>query len=139
MKKTLLYRYFKIGGIPKKLRPVLESEGIVVSDEGIGGWVFLRDFRAPGKRFLHRITGFSGFLVITHRRIIAYAYWKPVINVPVDDPRVSAIKSALLDPEHLELSLESSIFHADWQGRIVLKLNTSKARSFHSAISSIRG
>ena len=138
MNKTFLYRYFKIGGIPKKLRPVLEAEGIVAADEGIGGWIFLRDFRAPGKRFLHRVTGFSGFLVITHRRILAYAYWKPVINVPVDDPRVSGIKSVLLDSEHLELTLESSIFHADWQGRIVLRLNTARAPSFHSAITGIQ-
>ena len=139
MKKTLLYRLFKIGGIPKKLRPILEAEGIVVADEGIGGWVFLRDFKAPGKRFIHRITGFSGFLTVTHRRIIAYAYWKPVINVPVDDPRVSGIKSALLDSGHLEISVESSIFHADWQGRVVLRLNTAKACAFHSAITGIRG
>lgn len=135
MRKTLLYRLFKIGGIPKKLRPVLESEGIVVCDEGIGGWAYMKEFRAPGKRFLHRITGFSGFLVITHKRVIAYAYWKPVINVQVDDPRVSEIKSKLVDPEHLELSLESSMFNADWRGRILFRLNTPKAREFHSAIS----
>ncbi len=37
MTKTILYRLFKAGGIPDKLRPVLESENIVVCDEGING------------------------------------------------------------------------------------------------------
>lgn len=137
LRKTLLYRFFKIGGIPKKLRPVLESEGILVCDEGIGGWVIMKDFRAPGKRFRHRIAGFSGFLVITHKRVIAYVFWKPVINVPVDDPRVFELKSELVGPDLIELSFESSAFDSKWQGRFVLSLSTLKAREFHSAINSL--
>jgi hypothetical protein len=38
MKKTTLYRLFGVGSVPKKLLPVLETEGVVVLDEGIGGW-----------------------------------------------------------------------------------------------------
>jgi hypothetical protein len=38
MNKTLLYRLFGLGRIPRHLRPLVESEGIVVADEGIGGW-----------------------------------------------------------------------------------------------------
>ena len=52
MSKTLLFRLFGAGKIPEKIRPHLEAEGIVVADEGIGGWYRTRDLKAPGKRFI---------------------------------------------------------------------------------------
>ena len=137
MKKTVLYRLFKIGGIPKKLRAFLDSEEIVVSDEGIGGWAIMKDFSAPGKRFLHRREGFSGFLVITRKRIIAYTYWKPVINVMVDDPRLKDIKAELVNHECIGLSFESSDFNPGWKGRVELRFNTPRASEFYSVITGL--
>ena len=95
MGKTILYHLFKLGGIPKKVRPVLEAEGLVIYDEGIGGWMVARKFKAPGKRFRHRWKGFSGFLAITEKRIVSYAYFHPQINIPLDDPRLSSLHTEL--------------------------------------------
>jgi hypothetical protein len=50
MKKTLPYRLFGLGRIPRQLRPMLESEGIVVADEGIGGWFITKHVNGPGRR-----------------------------------------------------------------------------------------
>ncbi|GMR22244.1 MAG: hypothetical protein BMS9Abin37_0579 [Acidobacteriota bacterium] len=36
MSKTLLHRLFGFGGVPKAMKPILEQEGIVLLDEGIG-------------------------------------------------------------------------------------------------------
>lgn len=137
MRKTVLYRLFKIGGIPKKLRTLLESEEIVVSDEGIGGWAIMKDFHAPGKRFLHRREGFSGFLAITRKRVVAYTYWKPVINVPMDDPGLKAITAELVDHECIDLSFESADFNPGWKGRVVLRFKTPRAPEFYSVITSL--
>jgi len=131
MGHTLLYRLFKIGGIPKKLRPVLEAEGMVVVDEGIGGWVITKDVKGPGKRFKHRMEGFSGFLAITQKRIIAYTYWKRQINSSVEDPRISALHADLSSSQSIVLSFESSAFRDDWQGIIKLHFKTSKAQKFY--------
>jgi len=134
MSKTLLYRLFRVGGIPKRLRPILEDEGIIVADEGIGGWLITRDFRAPGRRFRNRAEGFTGFLAITSKRVVAFAYGKPVINVPVDDPRLSGFEVRLNHPAQLEISFEASVFRPGWQGRMVLRFDTPKARQFYSGV-----
>ena len=91
MKKTILYRLFKIGGIPKKIGPVLAAEGIEVSDEGIGGWFVTKNVKGPGKRYINRTEGFSGCLVVTGKRIVCFTYGKRQINISVEDPKMSEV------------------------------------------------
>ena len=45
MRKALTYRLFGWGAIPKRVRPVLESEGIVVVDEGMRGWFVAKNVK----------------------------------------------------------------------------------------------
>jgi hypothetical protein len=137
LRKTILYRLFKIGGIPKKIRPDLESEGIVVSDEGIAGRVIMKNFRSRGKLFKYRMTGISGCLVITKKRVVAYAYWNCIVNVPVNDVRLSEIKKKLNGPGQIELSFESSAFTPGWKGQIIIRFNTPKAGEFYSVFNSL--
>jgi hypothetical protein len=49
MKKTLLHRIFGWGRIPKRYAPTLHNEGIILLDEGIGGSITFKKFRAPGR------------------------------------------------------------------------------------------
>ena len=49
MRKSLLYTLFRLGRVPREALSVLESEGIVVLEEGLRGSVTLRNFRAPGR------------------------------------------------------------------------------------------
>lgn len=137
MQKTLLYRLFGIGGIPKKLRPVLETEQIVVSDEGVGGWYITKDFTAPGKRSINRKEGFSGCLAVTKKRLICYTYGKRQINISVDDPKISAFYVEIVKPQTMAVSFESSLFHDDWKGVITLLFKTEKAQEFYDALISV--
>jgi len=134
MKKTFLYRLFGIGSIPKKLRPLLEQEGIVVSDEGISGWFIAKHINAPGKRYRHRSEGFSGCLVVTKERVICYTYGKCQINISVKDPKIANLYVAILKGEKLCLSFESSDFREGWNGLIEFRFNTNKAHQFHEAL-----
>lgn len=134
MRKTILYRLFKIGGIPKKLRPVLEAEKIILFDEGIGGWFITRNLKAPGKRFKYRREGFSGFLAITKKRIIAYTFWKRQINISVEDPKISELFVQIVTPQSISISFESSVFNRGWQGAIELRFNTSRAPKFYEVL-----
>jgi len=138
MRKALLYRLFKIGRIPGKIRPLLESEGIRICDEGVRGWVFTRKFRAPGKRYRYRKTWFAGFLAITGKRIIAYTFWKPIINIGIDDSRMSEIEIDLKTPEKLVFTFESNLFHPDMQGQIEVGFNTPEAGEFYRLIRSFQ-
>ncbi len=130
MGKSILYRLFKIGAIPKDLRPVLESEGIVVSDEGMGGWFVTRNFKAPGRRSLYKKRWISGCLVVTKKRVICCIFGRQQINIPVGDPNMSFLYAKLLKAQAMALSFESAMFHDDWQGVIELRLEQKKLKSF---------
>jgi len=134
MSTTLLYKIFRIGSIPKKLRSTLKAEEIVISDEGIGGWFITRNLKAPGKRYIHREQGFTGFLVITQIRILCYTYWKRQINISVQDPLISSLFTELLDPHTLSISFQSSLFHKNWEGVIEFRFKTEKAQEFYNAL-----
>ncbi len=137
MRKTILFRLFGLGAIPGKLRPVLDSEGIVVADEGIGGWFITRNVRGPGKRYIRRKEGFSGCLAITKRRIVCFTYWKCQINIAVDDPKISELYVNIPAKETLSISFESSVFRDGWSGVIEFRFKTEKARQFYDVLRSI--
>ncbi len=137
MKKTILYRLFRLGSIPKKLIPVLQEEGIVVSDEGIGGWFITKNVKGPGKRYIHRREGFSGCLVVTQIRIVCFTYWKRQINILVNDPKISELYVDAPNEHTLAISFESSVFRKGWEGLIEYQFKTQKALEFQNVIKSL--
>ncbi|WP_100637766.1 hypothetical protein [Marinobacter salexigens] len=137
MKKTILYRLFGVGSVPKKLRPVLEREGIVALDEGIGGWFVTKHVNGPGKRYRHRTEGFSGCLVVTKARVLCYTNRKRQINISVEDPKIAKLYVDTPTEQMLCLSFESSDFREEWQGVIVFRFATDKALSFREALVAI--
>jgi len=130
MKKSFFYRLFKLGAIPGKLKPVLEHEGIAVSDEGMAGWFITKDVRGPRKRYRYRSEGFSGWLAVTNSRILCYTYWKRQINISVNDPKIANIFICTPSDEMLSISFESSVFRDGWEGIIEFKFKTEKAKLF---------
>jgi len=137
IQKSILYRLFRVGSIPRKLRPILANEGIVLSDEGMSGWFITRHVKGPGKRYMHRREGFSGCLVITKKRILCYTYWKRQINISVDDPRLSKLYTDVTDQQQLSVSFESSVFRDGWEGVIEYRFKTDKAIQFQDALTSL--
>lgn len=134
MKKTILYRLFGLGSVPRKLRPVLEQEEIVVLDEGMRGRLVMRHVDGPRKRYRHRSEGFSGCLVVTKARVVCYTYSKRQINISADDPRMANLYVDTPAEQELWLSFESSRFREGWQGVIQFRFNTAKALQFRDAL-----
>lgn len=137
MKKTILYRLFRLGSVPKKLLSALEQEGIVVLDEGMGGRFVTKHVDGPGKRYRHRSEGFSGFLAVTKERVVCYTYWKRQINISVEDPKASNLYVDVSEEQRLSVSFESSVFRKGWEGVIEFQFNTEKALLFRDALVSI--
>ena len=131
MSKTLLHRLFGFGNLPKAMRPILEREGIVLAEEGIGGSITFRKFRAPGRRYSYRKNWFTGSLVVTELRFAAFAFRRPVINVPIEGPHIGKLAGSLeKDGNVLVVAFESADFHDDWSGAIECRFRTTKARLF---------
>ncbi|MCJ8499643.1 hypothetical protein [Desulfatitalea alkaliphila] len=137
MKKTILYRLFGFGSVPKKIRPVLEQEGIVVFDEGIVGWFVTKNVNGPGKRYRHRTEGFSGWLAVTKVRVVCYTYGKRQINISVEDPRIAHLYVDTPEEQKLCLSFEPSSFREEWKGVIEFRFKTEKAHLFRDALMTI--
>ena len=137
MKKNILYRWFGLGSIPRKWLPLLQDEGIVVSDEGIAGWFIARKVKGPGKRYLGRMEGFSGCLVITGKRVLCFTYWRRQINIAVDDPKITHMRFEAPDDRTLSISFESSLFRDGWEGVIEFRFRTEKAGQFRDALKSL--
>ena len=131
MSTTLLYRWFGFGGLPTAMKPILEQEGIVLLDEGIGGSMTFRNFRAPGKRYSYRKNWFTGSLIVTELRFAGFAFSRPVINVPIEGPYLDKLDCSL-EKGHavLRVAFDSSDFHDDWSGTIECRFRTPKARQF---------
>lgn len=127
MGKTWLYRFFRIGDIPAGLRTKLEQEGVVLLDEGVGGTITYQNFRAPGRAYARKKSWFSGAVVATNVRFVAFAYGRQVINVPWDDVRRKQLHVSCEAPDRLLVAFDPAIFHADWTGTVEVRLATAYA------------
>ncbi len=127
MKKPLGYHLFGIGRVPSVTRAMLEDEGIEIMDDGIRVTVSYRHYAAPGKRFSRKTEGGHGSIVLTSKRLIGFAYSHRILNVRVDDPRLSNLGLHLDGPECLAIEIDPSVFHPGQSGTVVYRFHTPKA------------
>ena len=133
MGKSLLYRLFGVGKIPKLLRDTMGIEGIVVSDEGIPGSVTYRDFRAPGKYFSWKKQAFTGSVVVTNIRLVALMYSSFAVNVPFTDERIHKLQISF-EGDRLVIAFDPGVFHDDWSGTIEYRFRTPQAQGMVKSI-----
>jgi len=126
MPKSLLYRLFGLGRIPKLLNDTLRIEGIVVADEGIPGSVTYRDFRAPGRYSSWRKQAFIGSVVVTNIRLVALMQSRFAVDVPFTDKRIRQLQISI-ERGRLLIALDASLFHDNWSGRIEYRYRTEQA------------
>src|ERR1041385_8057364 len=126
MAKSLLYRLFGLGRIPKLLNDTLRIEGIVVSDEGIPGSITYRNFRAPGKRFSWKKQGLVGSVIVTNVRLVALMYGSFAVNVPFTDERIRQLQISV-EGDRLLISFDAKLFHDNWSGTIEYRFRTPQA------------
>ena len=85
------------GTLKPSLRAQLESEGLVLIEEGLVGSIRYSNFKAPGKRFKGKITGECFGLGISERRLAIYCRSGRVklIDQPFTEPRLSTLEVSL--------------------------------------------
>jgi len=135
VRKSIFYSLFGLGKLPKVMAPTLRGEGIVLLDEGVRGSVTLRKFRAPGRIHSYRKSAFAGSIVITELRFAAFALWRPLINVPLDDERLELLELSVPREGLLCVKFDAGAFLDDWKGSVECRFSTSSARMFLSRLS----
>ena len=140
MRKSLLYTLFRLGRVPKQTLPVLESEGIVLLDEGLRGSITLRNYRAPGRTHNFKNSIFAGSLVITEQRFAGFAFSKPLMNIPLHDDRLSALELSVPRDGLLCVGFDAAVFDIQRSGSVECRFHTENAMSFLERVtSSVRG
>ncbi len=134
MKKSILYRLFRIGSVPGKIRQVIESENIRILEEGISGWFRAGNVKGPHKRYICRRSWFLGFLAVTASRIIFYSFGKRQINILLSDPGIKELYIGMPKPETLSISFEASAFRTGWKGSLQYDFKTDKAPQFYDIL-----
>lgn len=131
MAKSLLYRFLGVGKIPRPLMAELESEGIVLLDEGVKGSVTYRDFHRPGSSSSYRKQWYTASIALTKTRLLGLWYANPTINVPLSDERIHSMRFSLEDNAAvLCVAFDASLFNADWSGAIEYRFRTPEAQRF---------
>ena len=97
MAKSILYRLFGFGKIPKQYRSAIEKEGVIFQDEGLAIVLRYTNFRAPNTYYGRRISLTVGSVVLTKHRFACYRgrFIPPVFEVPVEHEAFKAFGFSL--------------------------------------------
>ena len=134
MSKTILYQLFKIGKIPDHVIPIIEKEGVLFQEEGIGGSITFKNFRAPGKYYGFKRSWFSGSIVLTKKHFLAFKYSQPVIGVPWNEPRAKKLNCFVKDNNLLCIEFEASTFNQNQSGNIQVRFSSSRSNEILTII-----
>jgi len=126
MSKHLFYRIFKIGKLPKNIN----RDKLSVFDEGIKIVAKYKDFKSPGKSFKGKTTVLIGSIVISKKRITAFAYSSPIINLKLTDDRLKKIDYSGSTDSILSMCFDVSIFSDNSSGIVTYLFHTPKAKEF---------
>lgn len=128
MKKALLYRLFGIGKIPAQYSSAIQSEGVIISDEGIKGSTTYLNFRSPRRRSNWRKVWHTASIALTNVRLLGFHSSNTTIDVPFTDQRFKDLKFSLEDGNTLLVAFDVSLFHSDWSGNIEYRFKTEYAQ-----------
>lgn len=129
MGQAFLYRVFGLGGLPKRQRKVLEQQGLVMIDEGLSGWITLKNFRGPGRYSSYRKRYFVGSIALTQRRFLAYQWRTPVINVPLEREFIDKLECCAKGGG-IEVAFDAAEFNPKHSGSIAVFFASDRARVF---------
>ena len=120
------------GTLEPKLRAALESEGLVLIEEGLRGSVRYRRFRAPGRRHYGKVTGERIGLAISKERFVVYCRSGSVklIDTPFSSPRLSMLDISLQGDDTVAIRIDYD--RADVEnvsGEITISAKTPNAAS----------
>jgi len=124
MSKSILYRLFGLGKIPKDVVPIVEKEGILFKEEGIGGSATLRNFRKPGTRYGYKSTWFIGSIVLTNEHFLAFQWSTPVVGLAWKAEEMAELYCYLDDKKKFHVDFDAAKFNDAWSGDIEVKFST---------------
>jgi hypothetical protein len=109
------------------VRDQLAGEDLLLLEEGLGGSITYRRYKAPGKRARLKKVGISGAVCVTDRRLLVWGARGKLVDVPFDDERFAAIEVEAEQPDRVLFAWEASLFHDNRSGRVEVRLHPVQA------------
>lgn len=96
------------GRLDSKVRAALESEGLVLVEEGLRGSVRYRRFRAPGRRHHGKVTGERIALAISEERFVVYCRSgsTALVDSSFTNPRLSVVDVTLQGTDSISIRID---------------------------------
>lgn len=96
------------GTLKPKLRDELESEGLVLLEEGLRGSVRYRHFKAPGRRHHGKVTGERIGLALSEERVVVYCRSGRVelIDSAFSNPRLQMVDVSLQGDDTIAIRID---------------------------------
>ncbi len=96
------------GTLKPDLRAALESEGLVLVEEGLRGSLRYNHFRAPGRRFHGKVTPERIALGISNRRVVLYCRSgrAKLVDSEFDNPRLSIVDVSLQGDDEVAVHVD---------------------------------
>jgi len=127
MSKTLGYRLFRLGRVPKTWRKELEAEDILCCDEGVPVEICYRNYQAPGKRFGYKRSSNSGSIVVSGNRLaIFFARW-PILVAELGSRQMQAIHLEISAPNVLQITFDAHALDSQRSGSVQIAVRTALA------------
>jgi len=126
MGKPILYRWFKLGKLPKNVA----QNKLSLFDEGIKIVASYKNFKSPGKNFKRKKTVFLGSIMCSNKRIVAFAYSKPLLNLELSDKRLKKVDFSASTDKIVCMKFNASEFGEETSGDVIYQFYTDKAQEF---------
>lgn len=118
------------GTLRPELRAELESEGILLLEEGLVGRISYKHFKAPGRRHHGKVTPVGIGLAASEKRLVAYCRSgrAELIDSPFGSPRLDALDISLEGDDTVALHVDySRIESPEVSGEITIRAKTPNA------------
>ena len=122
MAKTLLYRFFKVGKLPKPIRVNVSSQDVLIKDEGVNVFIHYHNFETGETKYKSKIVRAVGSICLTNWGIYAGIFSNVAMQISWKDPRV---KNIIFEEKKgkFSMSFNAETFDSNAKGKVEYQFN----------------
>ncbi len=124
------------GKVPDDLRTQLQTEGLILCEEGIRVGLRFKKYKAPRQRFTG-IKNIAGYGALTQVRLVAKGYSRYHNDIPLASITSRNLEYGLRKGNCFYFAFEASDFYDDRSGRVEVRLFTPKAEEFQRRLDAL--
>lgn len=120
------------GTLKPEVRAALESDGLVLLEEGLSGSIRYRHFKAPGRRFHGKVTAQCFGLGLSEKRLALYCRSgrSKLIDTPLSEPRLQTLELSLDGDDRLVVHIDfDRLAEPNLSGQMTMRMTTPNARN----------